>query len=322
MRPAFLVMDKPPGLTSHDVVAIVRAVTGVKKVGHTGTLDPFASGVLPLALGKATRFIRFLDEELKIYDATIQLGASTTTGDPEGEILREAPIPSLEGVDEVLAGFEGDRMQTPPAYSAVKVAGRALYKYAREGKKVEVKARPIRIFSMRRLDQGEDWLRVEIQCSRGTYARVLADDIATALGSAGHLCALRRLRSGPFGLDEALDLPGLSTIVAGIPDWERVLRRTRGEERVQWRPRDEVVSELEVRARFLLEVLSHLPRTPVAQDECERVIRGDLLPPPPPGVGTGERYLAVYQDRVLAVGESDGRIGKCLLSVGEGHRGR
>ena len=172
MKPGFLVMDKPPGWTSHDVVAIVRAVTGVKKVGHTGTLDPFASGVLPLALGKATRAIRFLDEQLKVYDATIQLGASTTTGDPEGEVLTEAPLPDFSNLDEVIESFIGPSMQTPPAYSAVKVKGKALYKYAREGKVVEAKARPIEIYGLTVLDRTEDTLRIEIRCSRGSYARV------------------------------------------------------------------------------------------------------------------------------------------------------
>ena len=137
---AFLVMDKEPGMTSHDVVAIVRAVTGIKTGGHTGTLDPFATGVLPLALGPATRFIQYLDESLKVYDATIRLGSATPTGDPEGEVVREGGAPDWGRVEKVLQGVVGVRMQTPPAYSAVKVDGKPLYRYARAG--IEKKAKP------------------------------------------------------------------------------------------------------------------------------------------------------------------------------------
>ena len=165
---AFLIVDKPPGVTSHDVVAVVRAVTGLKKVGHTGTLDPFATGVLPLALGGATRLIQYLDEDRKIYDAVIQLGTATDTGDPTGSVIAEAPVPALNRarVLEVLDGFRGQRMQTPPRYSAVKVAGRPLYDYARKGVDVEVKARPIRIDAMELLSLGENTLRVAIQIGR------------------------------------------------------------------------------------------------------------------------------------------------------------
>ena len=192
MKAGFLVIDKAPGMTSHDVVGVVRAITGIKKVGHTGTLDPFATGVLVLALGGATRFIQYLDESLKVYDATIQFGASTETGDPEGDVLETGPIPNLDGVEDVLRSLEGKQMQRPPAYSAVKFKGKPLYKYARAGEFVEVPERPIEIYSMTRLDQGEDWLRVEIRCSRGTYARVIANDVAKALGTVGHLRELRR----------------------------------------------------------------------------------------------------------------------------------
>ena len=152
MKAGFLVIDKAPGMTSHDVVGVVRAITGLKKVGHTGTLDPFATGVLVLALGGATRFIQYLDESLKVYDAVIQLGESTETGDPEGDILETA----LKNVEEVLRSLEGKQMQRPPAYSAVKFKGKPLYKYARAGEAVEVPARPIEIYKMTLIEQGEE----------------------------------------------------------------------------------------------------------------------------------------------------------------------
>ena len=294
LAPGFLVVDKAPGLTSHDVVATVRAVTGIRKVGHTGTLDPLASGVLPLALGKATRFIQYLDEHLKIYDATIGLGAATTTGDREGEVLRRAPIPDLSEpavLEAVLEGFVGDRQQVPPPYSAVKVAGRPLYKYAREGVKVDVPARKITIFGLDLLEIGEGSLRVLIRCSQGTYARVLAEEIGAALGSEGHLSALRRLQSGPFTLDGSLSLPALAQIVAGMDDWRRAFRRAApGEERTQWRPRAAVLSELAPYRVRLADALRHLPRVSVAPADRARVLNGGRPPAPPVSSRPGARY--------------------------------
>lgn len=164
MKACFMAVDKPPGITSHDVVAMLRAVTGVQKVGHTGTLDPFATGVLALAFGPATRLISFLDEDLKVYDATIALGVAMDTGDPTGQVIREAPVPPLDRatVEALLLSFRGTRMQAPPRYSAVKVRGKALYHYAREGVEVEAAPRPIRIDSIDLLELGEQSLRVRI----------------------------------------------------------------------------------------------------------------------------------------------------------------
>ena len=319
MKPAFLVIDKPLGLTSHDVVAIVRAVTGIKKVGHTGTLDPLATGVLPLALGGGTRFIQFLDEQLKIYDATIQLGARTSTGDREGEVIAEAPVPSaevLDGIDEVLAGFIGARQQVPPAYSAVKVDGKPLYKYAREGKAVTAKARTITVHKLTVAERGEDWLRVIMECSRGTYARVLAEEIGQALGSEGHLSALRRLRSGPFTLENSLDLGELAQIVTGTDDWGTAFRRPApGEERVKWRPRGDVHAGIQPRCTSLLNAMSHLPRVNVDAEVRRRVLSGARPPPPPRGLTAGGRYVVAEGEDLLAIAEFDGTVGRCLRAV-------
>ncbi len=315
MRPCFLVVDKAPGLTSHDVVAMVRAVTGLKKVGHTGTLDPFASGVLVLALGGATRFIQYLDERLKVYDATIALGAATTTGDPEGEVSREGPPADFGRLDEVLAGFVGPQMQVPPAYSAVKVKGKPLYRYARQGKEVKVDARPVEIFGLEAIEHGEDWLRVHLRCSRGTYARVLADDIATALGTAGHLRALRRLQSGPFTLPGALSLKELGVIAAGTEDWRRALRPARGADRVPWRPRSDVAADLAPRSVSLVEALSHLPTVSVGRGLRDAIVRGGAPARPPADLEEGGRYLVVHGEEVVALVERRGAAGRALLTV-------
>ncbi len=316
MIPAFLVVDKPRGLTSHDVVAMVRAVTGIKKVGHTGTLDPLASGVLPLALGGATRFIQFLDEQLKVYDATVQLGARTSTGDREGEVVERRPVPPLEGLEATLEGFVGERMQVPPAYSAVKVGGKPLYKYAREGRAVAVAARPITIYGMELIEAGEDWLRVLIRCSRGTYARVLAEEIGEALGSAGHLSALRRRRSGPFTLERALGMPELGQIAAGTEDWERALRRPApGQERVKWRRREEVHAGLAPKLITLSEALAHLPAAELRPAERRRVLSGGRPPAPPPGLTPGGRYRVLCAGELLAVAEAGPGGGRLLRAI-------
>lgn len=301
---AFLVVDKPPGVTSHDVVAVVRAVTGLKKVGHTGTLDPFATGVLPLALGGATRLIQYLDEDRKIYDAVIQLGAATDTGDPTGTVVAEAPVPTLTRarVLEVLETFRGQRMQTPPRYSAVKVAGRPLYDYARKGVDVEVKARPIRIDAMELVSLEETTLRVVIHCGRGTYARVLAEEIGVALGTVGHLSELRRLASGPFTVERSVSFGRLAEIVAGNQEWDRVLRPSRGGERIPWRSRDDVFAGLDPWLIAPREALRHLPAVTLSPIEARRFQTSGALPPPPPGcVGP---YVLLSADAVLGVGQA------------------
>lgn len=309
MSASFLVVDKPPEITSHDVVAMVRAVTGVKKVGHTGTLDPFATGVLALALGSATRLIPFLDEDLKVYDATIALGAATDTGDPTGQVVEERPVPALDQdhVEAVLATFRGVQMHEPPRYSAVKVQGRPLYSYAREGVDVRAAARPTRIDRISLLELGEGWLRVEIECGKGTYARVLAGLIAEALGTAGHLSALRRTRSGPFTEAVALDMPTLGQIVAGSEDWRAVLRTGRKGERVPWAPRDQVWAALAKWRIRPLDVLGHLPLAPLRPGERARVLSGGPPPPAPPSTPVGGHYLAVDGDELVAVIEREPR---------------
>ncbi len=318
MKGGFLVIDKPPGVTSHDVVAAVRACTAIKKVGHTGTLDPFATGVLPLALGRSTRLVQFLDESIKVYDATIRLGVATDTGDPTGQAIREAPLPTADSrqVERVLAGFCGERLQEPPAYSAVKVAGRPMYHYARKGEKVSAPARKILLHDLELLEYDEDRLRVRITCSRGTYARVLADEIASALDSAGHLDALCRDRSGPFELADAMSMDELGELVsaeAGHP-WRAVLMTKRGDPRLPWKPKATVLEGLARWVRSELSSLSHLPMVDVREPDVERIRNGGAPPPAPRGVTTGGRYLVVFGDELLAVAENTPR-GPRLLRV-------
>jgi tRNA pseudouridine55 synthase len=320
LAPGFIIVDKPAGVTSHDVVAAVRSVTGVRKVGHTGTLDPFATGVLPLALGGATRLIEYLDESIKIYDVTIALGAATDTGDPTGEVVREAPVPELDadGVRSVLAEFLGERMQEPPAYSAVKVDGKPLYHYARRGEVKRAKPRPITIHDLELRSVDGASMDVVITCSRGTYARVLADEIATALGTAGHLSRLMRTRSGPFYLNDAVSIERLSEIVSAEPErtWRQVLmHRGPREERVKWRPRDDVAADLSPNVRRPIDALTHLPLADVLPGDARRIRNGGNPPVPPGNMPIGSRYLVVCGSEVVAVAEKSARGPKTLKVV-------
>ena len=201
-----LVVDKPAGPTSHDVVARVRKALRVRRAGHTGTLDPFATGVLPVCLGKATRLARFLSAAEKSYRATVRLGFATTTDDATGEPLGSPR--SFESDREALAlacrSLTGSILQEPPAYSARHVSGRRLYEWARAGVAV---TRPASLVTVRSLDVvglREREVELDVVCSAGTYVRALARDLGEALGCGAHLAALRRTRSGAFGLEDSV----------------------------------------------------------------------------------------------------------------------
>jgi len=201
-------VDKPSGLTSNAVLNRLKRVLGVKKAGHTGTLDPFATGVLPVCIGGATRIIPFLEESRKEYEAELVLGTETDTLDPTGRVVREMPVGELDEQDvrEVLAAMEGVQEQLPPLYSALKVGGRRMYELARKGVEVERKPRRVEIERLELLGCEPPVVRFFVRCSRGTYVRSLAADIARALGTCGHLRALRRLRSGGFDIARAQTL--------------------------------------------------------------------------------------------------------------------
>ena len=208
----FLLVDKPSGMTSHDAVDVVRRSLGTRKVGHAGTLDPMATGLLLLGVGRATRLLRYLGELPKTYAATGRLGEETDTLDADGLILRTAPVDvSLVEVQRACASLVGESMQTPPAYSAVKVGGRKLYEAARGGEALEAPARPIRVdaFDVTAFD-GRD-LEARITCSSGTYVRVLVADVGRSLGCGAHLVGLRRTAIGSLRVEEARP-PGDGTL--------------------------------------------------------------------------------------------------------------
>jgi len=218
-RSGVVVVDKPGGMTSHDVVARVRRLAGTRKVGHAGTLDPMATGVLVLGVNRATRLLGHLMLTEKRYDATIRLGVSTTTDDAEGEVLATA---STAGLDETTirtaaAEFVGDLMQVPTAVSAIKVDGKRAYQRVREGEDVELAARPVTVHELEVTAVRGDELDVSVRCSSGTYIRAIARDLGARLGVGGHLTALRRTAVGPYDLGVAHTLDELADDLRLLP---------------------------------------------------------------------------------------------------------
>lgn len=202
---------KPKGMTSHDVVSVLRKKLNIKQVGHTGTLDPFAEGVLPVCVGKATRLIEYFDDD-KEYLATIQFGSQTTTYDLEGDVTQTSSIIITQtDLEKALENFRGEILQTPPIYSAIKVNGKKLYEYAREGKKVEIEPRKVTIYKieLKSFDTTKQQAEISIKCSKGTYIRSIANDLGVHLGCLGHLVKLIRTQAGKFLVENSTQLDDL-----------------------------------------------------------------------------------------------------------------
>ncbi len=209
-----LVIDKPAGMSSAQVVAQIKKLTGVRKVGHAGTLDPFATGVLVCCLNQATRLARFLLAGRKTYAGTLFLGVATDTQDPTGAVVAQADATAVtrDAIIAVFERFTGELAQQPPVYSALKHAGTPLYKLARKGQPVQKPPRPVTVFSIRLTGSDGPRVHFEVDCSAGTYIRTLCADMGRALGCGGHLSDLRRLRSSGFAIDEAISLTELCTL--------------------------------------------------------------------------------------------------------------
>jgi tRNA pseudouridine55 synthase len=232
-----VLLDKPAGISSNRALQKVRGIFQARKAGHTGSLDPFATGMLPVCFGEASKTAAFMLEAGKHYRAVARLGEATTTGDIEGEVIQTCPLPDMEVPDiaRILIRFLGKIEQVPPMYSALKHEGKPLYEYARAGIEIDRPARPVTIHQLDLKEWRTPLLTFDIHCSKGTYIRTLAEDIATALASCAHLVELRRFVVEPFGnfpmvtldeLQDARDHSGLEDFLlpvdAGIPDWPRV----------------------------------------------------------------------------------------------------
>jgi len=232
-----VLLDKPVGITSNRALQKVRGIYQARKAGHTGSLDPFATGMLPICLGEASKTAAFMLEAGKYYRATAQLGEATTTGDVEGQLIQNCPVPAIdpETLIQTLNQFVGEIEQVPPMYSALKYQGKPLYEYARAGVEVERAARSVMIHQLELVDWLPPRLTFTVHCSKGTYIRTLAEDIATALGSCAHLVELRRMVVEPFNdlpmvtlekLQESREQGGLEDFLlpidVGLADWPRV----------------------------------------------------------------------------------------------------
>jgi tRNA pseudouridine55 synthase len=281
----WLVIDKPSGVTSTRVVGLVRRKLDAAKAGHGGTLDPLATGVLPIALGEATKTVGYVVEGLKRYRFTVRWGEGRDTDDADGAVIETSPRrPSAAEIRAALPGFVGEIMQVPPAYSAVKVAGRRAYDLARRDEPVALEARPVRIDRLELVEVPDaDSACFEMACGKGGYVRALVRDLAHALGTCGHVAALCRTRVGPFGLEDAISLAELERLDDSGAAAEWLLPVARG--------------------------LAGLPALPVNADQASRLKRGQpifLVRPPvsvegvPLSSGT---VWAVFADRPVAVGE-------------------
>lgn len=207
----FLNIYKPVGMTSHDVVSVLRRVTKIKQIGHTGTLDPFAEGVLPICIGKATRLIEYLQDD-KEYLATVQFGAATNTFDLDGEkVFTSDKKVSLDDIKEGLKSFEGEILQFPPIFSAIKVKGKKLYEYARKGEEVEIQPRKVVIenIELKNFDEELQQAQILLKCSKGTYIRSIANDLGKILGCGGYLIKLIRTQAGKFRVENSVQLDGI-----------------------------------------------------------------------------------------------------------------
>ncbi|MFA6286300.1 MAG: tRNA pseudouridine(55) synthase TruB [Opitutaceae bacterium] len=218
-----LLIDKPSAHTSHDVVARLRGILRMKRIGHAGTLDPMATGLLVVLVGKATRISQYLMSVDKEYTGTIKLGSSTNTQDAEGEVLETRPVPELSEADvrAALNGFLGDQYQMPPMFSAIKIAGKPLYKSARAGEEVVREPRFIRISQYDLTRWASPELDFRVLCTKGTYVRTLAHDLGQRLGCGAHLSALRRIASGNLNVSRAVTLEQLQKM--SLPEVEKVL---------------------------------------------------------------------------------------------------
>lgn len=206
-----LVIDKPNGMTSHDVVAKARKILGTRKIGHTGTLDPLATGVLVLCIDKATKLVPLLTCEEKFYEVEMKFGIKTDTGDITGNVIETASAEiNIDILYSTIQNMIGKQMQLPPMFSAVKINGKKLYEYAREGIEVEREAREIEIFDISNVSYENEILKYTIHCSKGTYVRTVCEDIAQRLGTVGTMTNLRRIKSGSFSIEDSLKLEEIS----------------------------------------------------------------------------------------------------------------
>nr|WP_203594750.1 tRNA pseudouridine(55) synthase TruB [Wenzhouxiangella limi] len=280
MVSGILLLDKPVGLSSNAALGRAKHALGMRKAGHTGTLDPLASGLLVLCFGEATKVAGYLLDGDKTYRAEVRLGVTTETDDAEGAVVESRPVPVLdeEAVERALAGFRGAIEQVPPMYSALKRDGERLYQLARRGETVERPARAVTVHDLVLLSRKDDRIELRVRCSKGTYIRSLARDLGEQLGCGAHLSALRRTHSEPFDIADAVDL-------------EALLAMDSADARARLKPPDQA--------------LLQLPAIELDPDQAARVLNGQRLA----GLATAaEGLVRLYAPQgFIGIGQSDGR---------------
>lgn len=284
-----LVIDKPTEISSYDVIRVVKKRLSPKKIGHTGTLDPLASGVLPVLINRATKVVPFLDEKVKQYEGTLKLGIVTDSEDSTGQVLGEISLNGSEltrgRIQGVFDRFVGKVKQVPPMFSAVKYHGTPLYALARQGIQVERPEREVEIFSLEIIGIGLPFIDFRVSCSRGTYVRTLSRQIGDALGVGAHLCRLRRISSGPFSLDQAVTLTEFDRLVD--------------------------TGEIEERIITLREALQNLPEIEIGGDLRKRIRNGlrvfsrDLEWLRMPRLGKNQRVKILHKGEIVAIAKAE-----------------
>lgn len=207
IKGGWVIIDKPLGRTSTQMVGAVRRAFGIKKVGHAGTLDPLATGVVPIAIGEATKTVAFAQDYKKAYDFRVQWGENRDTQDAEGQVTATSDVrPTREAIEALLPEFIGDIQQIPPQFSAIKIDGQRAYDLARKGEEIEMKPRPVTVYDLKIMEYDENWVDLQLTCGKGTYVRSIARDLAEKLNTCGYVSKLRRLYVGPFSLENAISL--------------------------------------------------------------------------------------------------------------------
>ncbi len=273
----WVVLDKPYGMTSTQAVGAMKRIFGTPKAGHAGTLDPLASGMLPIALGEATKTVPYVMDGDKLYRFTVRWGEETTTDDAEGEVVRVSDHrPSAEEIDAVLGEFEGEILQTPPAFSAIKVDGNRAYDLARAGEAFELEARPVMVHRLDLIECPDaDTAVFEAECGKGTYVRAIARDMGRQLGTAGHVVELRRLVVGPFGEEDMVSLDALQAALEADGDALSLL--TPIEAALADLPQIDVTADQAVRLRNGNPVLLRGRDAPVEEEAVGVFERGRLI---------------------------------------------
>ena len=280
-RDGLLLIDKPGGQTSHDIVYAIRRATGEREVGHAGTLDPMATGLLILCVGKAVRLSEYLIGKDKVYAGRMKLGERTNTDDAQGEVVERRDVRvTAQDLERARAALTGDILQVPPQFSAIQRAGRRAYQMARKGEAVDLPPRPVRIAALDLAPAGFPEVELRVACSAGTYIRALVRDIGEMLGCGAHLTALRRIASGSFRLDESVPLRDFQQAAAG-GDWERYLL-----------PMERAVEDM--------------PRCELDRDAGRQFLMGQFVPfPGEAGDAPGGLYRVYAAGRFIALGRRD-----------------